>query len=475
MQVDEYRPRRYGAMRAIGRVAGMAYRNRRAIRRVGGRIIRRIHRAWISRSGPVKRKAGVMKRVGPSKRRKLPPRKSAVGARRRLGFGGIPSTFAGKFPAVVNRPKFSKFAYTGYRKETEIHGVVSASNVARICVNAYPVDETIQDVFISLFRWHLKKYAQIDVYSPDQFLFALSTAPTYYLGFATITGKATMARYEVSYACDSSDTLKDLAAWAAWEHLNAKFTNPNTYLERIRVSNASAVGGASTQNIELAGLKISLYSKAEINIQNSTASGSSISGVPTTDDVFNNPIVGNVVYGKGLTVIPRVLDEQGTGTIAITNTEWPFAYELKGDGVILSSAAGLGIWRAVQPASQFRNSVKQQYLSLNPGESKCLYLRYKYVGSLRYFLDNYAKGFKNATGTLPTTGPVHEGADVQGPSLNKYALIQFEKRLQGDASVAQPVRINYQIDFHHGCRVVNGPSSLHMNVDYQQATRDAVE
>lgn len=382
--------------------------------------------------------------------------------------------YQGNIDGVVRRrsaKKFSKFDY-GYRKEIEQYGsATGAAGLVRLAVKAYPCDDMLVGVYICILRYLLKKHYGYVYTNPDSFINATGALSggrpdAIQIRYARDSGSGTRSiiTHQVPTINIGNVTLRGAATNFAIQYLNqfqSSGTNPDQkdeyYPLDYRFVDNYGVTGEETPFFPLSGMKISLYGKAEVVIQNTSRHDTSTS--EAIGFVDNNPICGNLVYLKGQTVEAQNL---GIGTTTPSSNELGMNYVTTSDGVLFSEAVTGQMWRAVQPLKSFKRGVKQiSGVNLDPGSSKTYNVFYKYNGLLSTYLMKYWPDTQN-NGTITVE---HRGTTSGFGGLNMIGLIQLEKRI---STGLQPVRINYHVDFHIGCRVSRGPSQPRWNVDYDE-------
>lgn len=468
---DEPATRRYGIVAA-------------ATTGIGGYLYNRARDELFNRASQYRFTSGVdrpriLDRIGPIPERrppnpKLTEMRRSRGLPRRRTVGATAPVYAGRLTGVVRKNRTSKVAKNGYRMEHEIKGIVADPNCARLLVNAYPCDQMLVGVWIAVLRYMFKKVCQQEYSCVDQQVETGLGWNSIQVEWNRVTSKGfqtpTISTFVIA---TSTTTLKGLASEVARQDLvnRQSTTTANLLPSRMRFINNEFTQSVNTgaQWFRIDQLLISLYGKAEVNIQNAT--NSAFGPNASTDRTDTNPVTGNIVFGSGQTCTPQVLDctNQQTATVV----DFPFSYENRHNGTIVSNISTSGNWRSVQPASQFRYAKKQMSFNLNPGETRMFSIGYKWTGYLSTYLGNYfhEAELNGLASPLVTDPPVHQGTDGDKPGLNRWALIQMEKRIDATNTA---VGFHYQVDHHFGVRVVKGVKQLSMNVDFGQATKSAL-
>lgn len=394
----------------------------------------------------------------------------------------MPTTafYQGKFGGVVRRrnaKRGSVYDKTGYRKEVEQFGTVigTGTNCLRIGVKAYPCDDMLVGVFIVMLKYLLKKHYGYVYTNPDAHINPYNSAggsngrpALFQIRYARDTGVATRTYVTHGVPISQGDSIRDVAVALAIVFLD-QYVGDNYYpveykFQDTYLAGATAIDGENTPYFPLTGMRIALYGKAEVVIQNtSTADNVDNYSIQFSD---NNPLCGNILYLKGQVPNVKNIDV----TLGGGGGELGMNYVNTTDGVIFSGVAAGQQWKSVQPLSAFMRGVKQvSGISLDPGNSKQYDVFFKYNGLLSTWFMRYFPGAANA---VAGTGPSHRGGDSKDSGLNMIGLIQLEKRI---STGLHPPRVNYHVDFHLGVRITSGPTMPSWNVDYGERQVNAIE
>lgn len=400
------------------------------------------------------------------------------------GDAGPTGFYQGKVRGVVQRRKVKKgsiYDVTGYRKETEQYGSVTGSGgLVRLGVKAYPADDMLIGIWIVVIRYLLKKHYNFVYTDPDAVINYNNSTPLDYgrpndltIRFARDTGPGSRSIIAYNARIPPTMTIRGLATDVALWYLSTfstTGTNPDQKDEYYPLdykfqdsyyNTAGYISGDENNFFPFAGMKIALYGKAEIVVQNTSRHDSSTSNA--VGFVDNNPLCGNVVYVKGQTVDPKDI---ALGTPSVGGNELGMNYVQTSDGVIFSGTAVGQKWKAIQPLSMFKRGVKQiSGINLDPGASQKIDVYYQYNGYLSTFLMKY---WPDSLVRVPGTVS-HGGTASRYGGLNMIALVQLEKRL---STGGQPTTVNYHVDFHIGVRVMRGPSQPRWTIDYAERNID---
>lgn len=362
----------------------------------------------------------------------------------------------------------------GYRIEQEQFGsVTGGGNVLRVGFKAMPMDETLIGLFIVIVRYLLKKHYNFVYTGPDALVNRYNftgSGITYgrpyqlIIDFGTYTGGGVSKQLQAIIT--NASTVRTIAKDLAVQYLNHFPNNvglkdqywPQYYQFEDQYNTAAgqeAIGERSPR-LPMSGIKVSMYGKAQVVIQNTSIPDTGTStGIGFVD---NNPICGKVCYIKGQTVVPKIKGIEGSSYSGYCGLE---AVTGK-DGVLFPYGAIEPEWKAIQGVSVFRNGIREiNGISLDPGASQSFDVYFKYYGDLstwfaKYWPDSYNNG---------TTDVEHRGSAERFGGLNMIGLLQLEKRI---STGVNPIRINYHVDFHLGMRIVRGPLSPQWNVDYAE-------
>lgn len=385
--------------------------------------------------------------TGPSKRAKiggyLPPPPSAIGSqskmprRKRTYTSG---NHGGRFSNKRVR-KVSSALYKGASVKQELNGTFSDSSCVYIGHNSHPIVPTLRMISWSIVRLVAKMWKQ-DFHSFEERVNAVDASPscsirvtfTFRTAYNTPLEDVTFSTSNIKWF-ELGDNLMEYmidmvpTACVFFELVRIKFANID----------ATAVESLQTIVLNAKDLKISVYGKSILKIQNLTVGASGEAEVDAqADDISNNPLRGKIYYGNG----QQHLQKLSIDYTAVPNTGALF--HGKDNGILT-----LGANDANMPAENqrilkkppvhkaFTNFSSNAYIRLAPGCIKNSVVKKSYTKSLHQWMLYMMPVIREAGNSSAISTPTYL-------KLGVSSVIGLEHEL--DVGSEPDVKVGYQMD-----------------------------
>lgn len=359
-----------------------------------------------------------------------------------------PATTVSRFarPSRVNRTAFSA---AGYQREAEVYGTYTCPEVAHIGVQSVRIGEIGEVVGVALLRYIMKKECLM-YYKDDSEIINQgfgSTTGTVPIG---ITFYGTTARTDASLTTTAmvynvaSDTLQQFGVWFSsnvFNNLSAGGDDSasSTFTELTGYSLTyfdAGAGNKPTAIRDLRTIKLSVYSKATLKIQNVTAGNNG--GLEVTD-IGSNPLEGRMFQCKGL--VPRVNQSSQFAGGTDFGSFFNQSVSTSRPGILLPATLPTGNAQGVLNPRDFNYCVNTASVKINPGQIKYYSIGFKFNGLLNRLITGFAQ---NSASGITARSAIYK--DKMGDCM----MISLEKVVRTGPT---PVVVGYHADWHTGAKV----------------------